>query len=152
MQSSERSAGGVRESEGKKWHSQSWGTSEELIRCPQKTRIVGVLLLGQMRNLGVSDNSGKFDALGMSGTGSPDLILRSVKLMRITGGTFWFSKGAHYHLVISVLSALSGLFILSLQHLWELETHCLWGGGSEAHRSYVISKDAEPRSDPKFYF
>lgn len=26
------------------------------------------------------------------------------------------------------------------------------GGGSEAHRSYVISKDAEPRSDPKFYF
>lgn len=47
-----------------------------------------VLLLGQMRNLGVSDNSGKFDALGMSGTGSPDLILRGVKLMRITGGTF----------------------------------------------------------------
>lgn len=65
----------------------------------------------------MSDNSGKFDALGMSGTGSPDLILRGVKLMRITGGTFWFSKGAHYHLVISVLSALSGLFILSLQHL-----------------------------------
>lgn len=38
-----------------------------------------------MRNLGVSGNSGKFDALRMSRTGSPDLILRGVKLMRITG-------------------------------------------------------------------
>lgn len=58
----------------------------------------------------MSGNSGKFDALRMSGTGSPDLILRGVKLMRITGGAFWFPKGAHYHLVISVSSVLSGLF------------------------------------------
>lgn len=33
----------------------------------------------------MSGNSGKFDALRMSRTGSPDLILRGVKLMRITG-------------------------------------------------------------------
>lgn len=50
-----------------------------------------------MRNLGVSDSSGKFDALGMSGTGSPDLILRGVKLMRITGGAF----GSRRELIIT---------------------------------------------------
>lgn len=67
--------------------------------------------------LGVSCNSRKFNALRMSGTGSPDGILRGVKLMRITGGAFWFPKGAHYHLVISALSVLSRLFIPSSRHL-----------------------------------
>lgn len=76
----------------------------------------------------MSGNSGKFDAPRMSRTGSPDLILRGVKLMRITGGAFWFPKGAHYHLVISVLGVLSGLFILSLQHLWE----SVWGGKKQS--------------------
>lgn len=73
--------------------SQPWDMSE-LIKCPLKIRIVGFLLLRQTRNLGVSDNSGKFDAFQISRTVPPNLILRGVTLMRITEGAFWVTKGA----------------------------------------------------------